>query len=124
MSRITNIEIAGSTYPLNFSTKAAKQIAARYGAVENVGQAFAAGDLDAALGEVIWLLALLIEQGAAYIKITENKDLQVPTEDQLEILIGIADLGGLQTQLLGAMSAGMKTTVEVDSPNVEATRGA
>lgn len=124
MSRITNIEIAGSTYPLNFSTKAAKAIAARYGAVENVGQAFAAGDLDAALGEVIWLLALLIEQGAAYIKITENKDLQVPTEDQLEILIGIADLGGLQTQLLGAMSAGMKTTVEVDSPNVEATRGA
>lgn len=122
MSRITNIEIAGSTYPLNFSTKAAKQIAARYGAVENVGQAFTANDIDAALGEVVWLLALLIEQGAAYVKIAENKDLQVLTEEQLEILIGIADFGGLKTQLLGAMTAGMKTTVEVDNPNAAATR--
>ena len=39
MSRITEIEIAGRKYPLNFSVRAAKEVANRYGDISSVGEA-------------------------------------------------------------------------------------
>jgi hypothetical protein len=40
MSRITEIEIAGKKYPLNFSVKAAKEVSKRYGDIANIDKAF------------------------------------------------------------------------------------
>lgn len=125
MSRITEIEIAGKLYPLNFSTKAAKLISARYNGLGNIDKAFAGKNVDAMMDEVVWLLALLIEQGVAYERIVDGVDAKGITADELEIVLGVADFAGLKDQIMGAMLSGMERTVEVedDPKNEKTTQG-
>ena len=40
MERITYIKIAGKQYPLNFSTRAAKKVAEKYGDITELGAMF------------------------------------------------------------------------------------
>lgn len=124
MNRITEIEIAGSKYPLNFSVKAAKEVAKRYGDISNIGDAFTNKTMDEMMDEANWILALLIEQGVAYKKIVEGEDIKALTKDELEIVMGVSDFADLKNTLLGAMMAGMKREVEVepDPKNAETTQ--
>mgnify|MGYP000848400683 FL=1 len=125
MNRITEIEIAGRKYPLNLSVKAAKAVANRYGDISSVGEAFTDKSLDEMMDEATWLLALLMEQGAAYKKIIDSEDVTVPTKDELEIIMGVADFASIKDKLMDALLAGMKREVEVepDPKNAEATQG-
>ena len=125
MNRITEIEIAGTMYPLNFSTKAAKDVAKRYGDVSNIGEVFSDKPLDEMMDEAIWLLALLIQQGVAYKKIVDGETVKALGKDDLEVVLGVADIADLKDGLLGAMVAGMGREVEVeeDPKNAEATQG-
>jgi hypothetical protein len=124
MDRITEIEIAGKKYPLNFSVKAAKEVSKRYGDISNIGDAFTGKPMDEMMDEASWILALLIEQGVAYKKIVEGEDIKPLTKDELEIVMGVVDFAGLKDTLLGAMTAGMKREVEVepDTKNAETTQ--
>lgn len=124
MDRITEIEIAGKKYPLNFSVKAAKEVSKRYGDISNIGDAFTDKTMDKMMDEANWILALLIEQGVAYKKIIEGEDLKGLTQDELEVVMGVVDFADLKDRLLSAMTAGMKREVEVepDPKNVEATQ--
>lgn len=125
MDRITEIEIAGKKYPLNFSIKAAKQITAKFGSVSGVGAVFKDKSIEEMMDSVTWLLALLIEQGVKYKKIIEGEDVPGISADELDIILGVADLTGLQSQLLAAMTAGMNREIETegDSKNGKATQG-
>lgn len=124
MDRITEIEIAGKKYPLNFSVKAAKEVSKRYGDISNIGDAFTDKTMDEMMDEANWILALLIEQGVAYKKIVEGEDIKPLTKDELEIVMGVVDFANLKDTLLGAMTAGMKREVEVepDPKNAETTQ--
>ena len=115
MSRLTNIEIAGTSYPLNFSTRAAKEISARYGGLENIDKAFSGKAADAMMDEVVWLLSLLIEQGVAYKRIVDGEEIKGITSEDLEVVLGIADLAGLKDKILDSMTAGASRTVETES---------
>lgn len=123
MNRITEIEIAGRKYPLNFSLKAVKEVSKRYGDIANVGDAFTGKPVDEMMGEANWLLALLIEQGVAYKRIVEGEDIKGLTQDELEIIMGVVDFANLKDTLLGAMTAGMEREVEVDGKNGKTTQG-
>lgn len=125
MNRIGEIEIAGSNYPLNFSTKAAKEIAARYDGLENVDKAFSDKSVDAMMDEIVWLLSLLIAQGVAYKRIVEGEEIKGITADELEVVLGVADMAGLKDKIMDAMLGGMKREVEVepDPKNAETTQG-
>lgn len=124
MNRITEIEIAGKRYPLNFSVKAAREFSERYGGLENIDKAFEDKSVNEMLDEVTWMLFLLIEQGAAYKKIVDGEVIDILTIEELEIVVGVPDLENLQVSLLGAMSAGMSREVEVepDQKNAETTQ--
>lgn len=124
MDRITEIEIAGKKYPLNFSVKAAKEVSKRYGDIENVSDAFTDKEMSEMMDEATWILALLIEQGVAYKKIVEGEELTAPTKDELEIIMGVADFADLKDTLLGSMMAGMEREVEVepDPKNAKTTQ--
>lgn len=124
MNRITELEIAGRKYPLNFSVKAAKEVSKRYGDISSVGDAFSDKPLDEMMDEATWLLALLLEQGAAYKKAMDGEDIKVFTKDELEVVLGVTDFAKLKDTLLGAMMAGMKREVEVapDPKNAETTQ--
>ena len=124
MNRIGEIEIAGSTYPLNFSTKAAKEIAQRYGGLENIEDAFSGKAVDAMMDEIVWLLSLLISQGVAYKRIVEGEEVKGITADELEVVLGVADMTDMKDKIMNAMLGGMKREVEVeiDPKNVETTQ--
>lgn len=125
MSRITELEIAGRKYPLNFSIKAAKEVSKRYGDISNVGDAFSDKPLDEMMSEASWLLALLIDQGVAYKKVMDGEEIKALTAEELEVVLGVTDFAGLKDTLLGAMTAGMTREVEVapDLKNVKTTQG-
>lgn len=125
MNRIGEIEIAGSTYPLNFSTKAAKEISSRYGGLENIDKAFSGKSVDVMMDEVIWMLSLLIAQGVAYKRIVEGEEVKGISADDLEVVLGVADMAGLKDKIMDAMLGGMSREVEVeqDPKNGETAQG-
>lgn len=115
MNRITELEIAGRKYPLNFSTKAAKEVAKRYGDIANIDKAFKDKTIDEMMDEAIWILALLIDQGVAYKQIMDNEEIKGLGIEELEVVMGVADFANLKSTILGAMTAGMSREVEVVS---------
>ena len=124
MNRITKIEIAGKEYPLNFSKKAMKEMSAKYGGIEKIGDAFS-GDAVKALDEVVWMLHLLIEQGVAYRRIVDGVTVESISLDDLEVVLGVSDIASLKIALMNAIAGGTERTVEVepDPKNGETTQG-
>ena len=114
MNRITEIEIAGKNYPLNFSVKAAKEVSKRYGDISNIGDAFTDKPMDEMMDEANWILSLLIEQGIAYKKIVDGEEIKGITSDELEVVMGVADFANLKDTLFESMMAGMEREVEVE----------
>lgn len=125
MKRLTEIEIAGKTYPLNFSTKAAETISDKYGSFGAFGSAMSeTADTGKALKEIVWVLFLLMEQGAAYYRIVEGREVEIPTQEDLEVLIGIPDAELLREKILESVGVGAAQTVELEdnAKNEETTR--
>lgn len=119
MNRIIEIEIAGTSYPLNFSVKAAKELTKRYGALDKIGEALSIKKTDELFDELMYLLALLQNQGADYANIMEGKEIRKFSPEQLEVIMGTVDCVALQDRLMEAMAAGMKPTVETEDTSEE-----
>lgn len=124
MNRLKQVEIAGKQFSLNFSTKAANMVDEKFGGIEKLGGIFSADTVSNTMSNLVWLLHLLMEQGAAYHKIIDEEEIQLYTLEELEVLIGIIDLETLQYDLLDAVGLGMKSEVEVetDTKNGETTQ--
>lgn len=125
MERIRQITLAGKSYPLNFSVKAARAVDEKYGSLDQIGGIFgSAPEFSQNLYNIHWLLRLLMEQGAAYTRLVDGESIDLPTEDDLEILVGLHNLLDVQAALLESIGFGMQTTVEVESdPNEITTQG-
>lgn len=113
--RITEIEIAGTLYPLCFSVKAYKEIEKKYGGLSEINEALTD------VSEILWTLELLSNQGAAYLKLTENVESKTITSENAEILIGFKDIPKIKTAIYDCLLSGMKrdVEVEVDPKNAE-----
>lgn len=125
MDRIQTITIAGQAYPLNFSVKAARAIDEKYGSIDKISGIFgASADFSSNLYNIHWVLALLMEQGAAYLRLVEGREIQPPTAEELEVYIGIHNLIEVQQRILEAIGFGMAETVEIeaDQKNEETTQ--
>ena len=61
--RSANINIGGDEYTLLLTTKATKDIAGRYGGLENLGDKLMKSEnFEMAIGEIVWLITLLANQ--------------------------------------------------------------
>lgn len=126
MNRISEIEIAGKKYPLNFSVKAARAVDEKFGSLDKLSGVIGVSDnFTENMYNIHWMLILLMEQGAAYKKLVDGEDIVIPTSDDLEVLIGAPDLVPAQAAILQSIGLSMKPTVEVepDSKNAETTQG-
>ena len=57
------IDIGGEEYTLVLTTRATKQIAGRYGGLENLGDKLLKSEnFEMAIGEIVWLITLLSNQ--------------------------------------------------------------
>ena len=112
--RTAVITIGDEEYTLLLTTKAAKEIAGRYGGLENLGEKLMKSEnFEMAIGEIVWLITLLANQS---ILIHNLKDKEHPkellTEDVVELLTTPLDLAGYKTAITEALYKGTKRNVE------------
>ena len=120
--RTAIITIGGDEYTLVLTTKATKEIAGRYGGLENLGDKLMKSEnFEMAIGEIVWLITLLANQ-ALLIHNLKHKDDQkeLLTEDMVELLTVPADLASYKTAITEALYNGTKRNVEseADAKNV------
>lgn len=112
--RTAVITIGDEEYTLLLTTKATKEIAGRYGGLENLGEKLMKSEnFEMAIGEIVWLITLLANQS---ILIHNFKDKEHPkeplTEDVVELLTTPLDLAGYKTAITEALYKGTKRNVE------------
>ncbi len=112
--RSAAILVGGQPYELTLTTRATKEIARRYGGLENLGEKLMKSEnFEMALDEVVWLLTLLANQ-AILARNLRNKDKPEPllTEDEVELLTSPLELADYKTAITEAMYKGTKRNVE------------
>lgn len=112
--RTATITIGDEEYTLLLTTKATKEIAGRYGGLENLGEKLMKSEnFEMAIGEIVWLITLLANQ-SILIHNLKNKDApkELLTEDVVELLTTPLDLAGYKTAITEALYKGTKRNVE------------
>ena len=120
--RSAKILIGDEEYTLTLTTKATKEIAGRYGGLENLGdQLMKAENFEMALSEIVWLITLLANQ-SILIHNLKNKEQprELLTEELVELLTVPADLATYKAAITEAMYKGTKRNIESekDAKNV------
>ena len=108
------ITIGGKEYELILTTRATKEIARRYGGLENLGEKLMKSEnFEMALDEIIWLLTLLANQ-SILIHNLKNKDApqELLTEEDVELLTSPLDLAAYKNAITEAMFNGTARNVE------------
>jgi hypothetical protein len=116
------IDIGGKEFKMILTTKATKEIAKRYGGLENLGEKLMKSEnFEMALSEVVWLITLLANQSILIHNI-RNKDekKELITEEEVELLTTPFDLANYKNAIMASMMKGTKRNVESEpSKNVE-----
>ena len=112
--RSANIFIGEIEFKLILTTKATKEIAKRYGGLENLGEKLMKSEnFEMALDEIVWLITLLANQSILIHNI-RNKDDKKPliSEEEVELLTTPFDLANYKNAIMASMLKGTKRTVE------------
>ncbi len=115
--RNTNITIGGDEYTLILTTKATKEIAGRYGGLENLGDKLMKSEnFEMAIGEIVWLITLLANQSILIFNL-KNRDNPKPllTEEEVEILTVPSELATYKEAITEALYKGTKRNVESEA---------
>ena len=120
--RSAMITIGGDEYTLVLTTRATKQIAGRYGSLENLGDKLLKSEnFEMAIGEIVWLITLLANQ-SLLIHNLKHRDAprELLTEDDVELLTSPADLATYKAAIMEALYKGTKRNIisEDDPKNV------
>lgn len=121
--RSSIIKVGNQEYELILTTKATKQIASRYGGLENLGDKLMKSEnFEMALSEIIWILALLANQSILIHNFKNPKDKkELLTEEALELLTTPSQLAEYKEAIVEAMTKGTNRNIkseEVPSKNV------
>ena len=114
MERTASIMIGEEQHTLLLTTKATKEIAGRYGGLENLGdKLLKTENFELAIGEIVWLITLLANQ-SILVHNLKNKDSVKPllTEDEVELLTTPFDLAGYKAAITEALYKGTKRNIE------------
>ena len=108
------ITIGGKDYELILTTRATKEVARRYGGLENLGvKLMKSENFEMALDEIVWLLTLLANQSILIYNL-KNKDAtqELLTEEDVELLTSPLDLAAYKNAITEAMFKGTARNVE------------
>lgn len=122
--RTAMIKIGGKDYELILTTRATKEIARRYGGLENLGEKLMKSEnFEMALDEIIWLITLMANQ-SILIHNLKNKDApqELLTEEDVELLTSPLDLAAYKNAITEAMFKG--TARNVESENEDGAKNA
>ena len=121
---MTKIKVGDKEYELLLTTRATKEIAGRYGGLENLGdKLMKAENFEMALGEIIWLITLLANQPLLIHNLKNKNDTkELLTEEEVELLTSPLDLAEYKDAITDALLKATKRNIEgeTDSKNPEA----
>ena len=115
--RSANIIIGGDEYTLLLTTRATKEIAGRYGGLENLGDKLMKSEnFEMAIGEIVWLITLLANQ-SILVHNLKHKDAHrdLLTEEMVELLTTPVDLATYKAAITEALYKGTKRNVESEA---------
>ena len=120
--RSSTIKIGDVEYDLLLTTKATKEIAGRYGGLENLGEKLMKSEnFEMAIGEIVWLITLLANQSILIFNFKNKENpKELLTEDTVELMTTPFDLAGYKAAITAALQKGTKRNIksESDSKNV------
>ena len=107
------IQIGGIDYEMILTTKATKEIAGRYGGLENLGQKLMKSEnFEMAIDEIVWLITLLANQSIQIHNLRHNDSpRELLTVDVVELLTTPADLASYKTAITEALQKGTKRNI-------------
>ena len=115
------IKIGENEYELILTTRATKEIAKRYGGLENLGDRLMKSEnFEMALDEIIWLITLLANQSVMIYNLKNpNSKKPLLCEDEVELLTSPFDLAEYKNAIMDSMHKGTKRNIEseFDSKN-------
>ena len=119
------ITIGGEQHELLLTTRATKEIAGRYGGLENLGDRLMKSEnFEEAIGEIIWLITLLANQSIMIRNIRDKNDSRpLLTEDEVELLTTPYDLAEYKDAITEALFKGTKRHVESENDPKNAVIG-
>lgn len=123
--RTAVITIGDEEYTLLLTTKATREIAGRYGGLENLGEKLMKSEnFEMAIGEIVWLITLLANQSIFVHNLKDNEHpKELLTEDVVELLTTPLDLAGYKTAITEALYKGTKRNVESEKDSKNAQVG-
>ena len=123
--RSAKINIGGREFELILTTRATKEIAGRYGGLENLGDRLMKSEnFEMAIGEIVWLITLLANQSILIHNLKDKEHPKEPlTEDVVELLTTPLDLAGYKTAITEALYKGTKRNVESEKDSKNAQVG-
>ena len=111
------INVGGEDYELLLTTKATKEIAGRYGGLENLGDHLMKSEnFEMAIGEIVWLISLLVNQSILVHNLKHKESpKELLTEEMVELLTVPADLATYKSAIMEALLKGTKRNVESEA---------
>ena len=120
-SRSAKIKVSEMEYELLLTTRATKEIAARYGGLDNLGDKLMKGkNFEQAIDEIIWLITLLANQPILIHNYRNPEDQQpLLTPEEMELFTNPVDLSEYKDAIMDALNKGIKRNVvsEADTKN-------
>ena len=118
--RSAKITIGGLDYELILTTKATKEIAKRYGGLEDLGEKLMkAENFEMALDEIVWLITLLANQSIhIHNRLNEEKK-ELLTEDDVELLTSPVEMATFKDAIMEAMFKGTKRHIESEETDTK-----
>ena len=112
--RSTLITIGGNEYEMLLTTKATKEIAKRYGGLDNLGDKLMKSEnFEMALDEIIWLITLLANQPILIHNLrNKEKPKDLLTEEEVELLTSPLELAAYKSAITEAMFKGTARNIE------------
>ena len=125
MERSANITIGDEEYTLLLTTKATKEIAGRYGGLENLGDKLMKSEnFEMALGEIVWLITMLANQSILVHNLKHKDEPQeLLTEEVVELLTAPADLATYKAAITEALYKGTRRNIESEADPKNAVVG-
>ena len=116
-NRTANILIGGEEYTLLLTTKATREIAGRYGGLENLGDKLMKSEnFEVALGEIVWLITLLANQSLMVYNLKHRDEpKELLTEDMVELLTAPAELATYKAAITESLYKGTKRNIESEA---------
>ena len=116
-TRTAKINVSGMEYELLLTTRATKEIAKRYGGLDNLGEKLMKGEnFEKALDEIIWLITLMANQPILIHNLRNPNEIKpLLTQEEMELLTNPTDLAHYKGAIMEALNKGIKRNVESES---------